>query len=303
MVAQATVGERQKSTRRWSPPEPSSVTTNDSCIGRASGLAGVIFYRGRDYALVITLLKFSSPMNRFSRAPFAGVFTRSIQYVSDRLRAVAWQWIGIVATLVVSLLLFAKVGEDVFDHESGAFDGTIRSWMTAHQTPLGMTLFAAITNAGSTVPMVVLAALVAGWLWRYRGRHTAATVVGAAALSTGAFIGIKYIFVRVRPAGALAFLHRASYSFPSGHATVSAAVLISIAYVLWREHLARGLPVVATAMGAILLIGISRMYLDVHWATDVLGGWCLGTLSAAVSASLYQVRHSRRLHGASVHTS
>ena len=204
------------------------------------------------------------------------------------LRALAWQWIGLVIVLVSALLLFAKIGEDVFEHESGTFDGAVRDWTVAHQTPLGIKAFTAITLAGGTVPAVLLAAIVAAWLWVARGRHVGAAVVSATTVSIGAFALIKEIFGRVRPIGAAAFLHRTTYSFPSGHSTGSAAVLGSIGYVVWRERLVSGRVAFWIACPIILLVGVSRVYLDLHWATDVLGGWCLGLGVAAASAGLYE---------------
>lgn len=215
----------------------------------------------------------------------------------SRLRALAWQWVGIVVALIAAMGLFAKIGEDVFEHESRAFDGAVRSWTLAHQTVLGRRVFIAITLSCGTGPMVALAAVVALWLWRARGRHVAAAVVAAATVSTACFVAVKEIFARTRPIGAAAFLHRVTYSFPSGHATSSAAVLGTIAYVLWRERLVSARVVAWGAAVAVLLIGLSRVYLDLHWATDVLGGWCLGFGVAAASAALYERWRSRIARG------
>ena len=199
-----------------------------------------------------------------------------------------WQWAGIVVALSGALLLFAKIGEDVFEHESGTFDAVVRDWFLAHQTPLGVRFFTAVTLSGGSVPMLILAIAVAAWLWIARRRHVAAAVVSAATMSIAAFGAIKWAFARTRPIGAAAFLHRVTYSFPSGHSTASAAVLGTIAYVLWREHLAAGAIVGGIASIAVLLIGLSRLYLDLHWATDVLGGWCLGLGVAAAAAGVYE---------------
>ena len=217
---------------------------------------------------------------------------RALSLSRDRilpwLRALAWEWVGLVITLAGALALFAKIGEDVFDHESGTFDGVVRDWIVAHRTRLGTEFFTGVTRAGGTVPMLVLATLAATWLWVARRRHIAAAIVLAATASVGTFAAIKAFFGRVRPVGAAAFLHRTTYSFPSGHATGSAAVLGCIGYTLWRERVASGRLVIGVGTLAVLLIGLSRVYLDLHWATDVLGGWCLGLGVAAASAGLYE---------------
>jgi membrane-associated phospholipid phosphatase len=215
-------------------------------------------------------------------------YLRGWTWAKPWLRSIAWQWVGVVIAFTGALLLFAKIGEDVFDHESGTFDGVIREWILTHRTPFGTSLFLAVTLAGGTTLVTALAAIAAFWLWFARGRHLAAVMIAAAAVATASFVAIKEIFARVGPFGAAFVPHTTSYSFPSGHATVSAAVLSTLAYVLWRERLMAGRLALATSCVLFVAIGVSRVYLDVHWATDVLGGWCLGLGVAAGCAALYE---------------
>ena len=85
-----------------------------------------------------------------------------------------------------------------------------------------------------------------------------------------------------------------TYSFPSAHATTSAAISCTLAYVFWRERLVPGAAALLGAVTVPLLVGVSRVYLDVHWAADVVGGWCAGLVIAALSAGLYNgSRHFR----------
>ena len=190
-----------------------------------------------------------------------------------------------------ALALFAKIGEDVFDHESTTFDGVVRNWAITHQSTVGFDVFYAVTWIGSTIVLTAVAVACALWLWRSAGRRVAATVVTAPAIATAAFVVIKGLFHRARPAGALR-LHELSYAFPSGHATTAAAVLVTIAYVFRRERILGGPSALLLGGGGSLLIGLSRIYLDVHWATDVLGGWAAGTFVAVLCASLYEYLRS-----------
>lgn len=208
--------------------------------------------------------------------------------------ALAWHWVAIVGASVLALAFFAKVGEDVFQHESGSFDDAVRGWMLAHQVPALWTVFLVITYVGSAFVMVPFALVVAAWLWRGPHRRIAAVVVTAPAIADGVFNAIKSVFRRVRPIGAER-LHLATYAFPSGHATTSTAVLVTIAYVLAREGMVSRRLAMALGIGGPLLVGVSRVYLDVHWTTDVLGGWALGLLVAALSAALYERIRSRVL--------
>lgn len=195
-------------------------------------------------------------------------------------------WLVVVLVGTAALLGVAKVGEDVFEHESTSFDGVVQAWMLAHQHPLADRFFVWITTIGGITGMCVLALAGAAWLW-YRGRRrVAAGVLVAPALAITLFNVVKRIYARPRPLG-LGGRVASSYSFPSGHATASAAVCCTLAYVLWREQLMRGRLALVLAIALPLLIGASRVYLNVHWATDVLGGWSAGVLVAVLSAVLY----------------
>lgn len=204
----------------------------------------------------------------------------------------ARDWAVIVAVGTIALVAFAKVGEDVFEHESTSFDGAVQGWVLAHQSPVLDRLFLWITTVGGITAMCVLAVAAAVALW-YRGRRrVAAGVLIAPTVAIGLFALVKQLYARPRPAG-LGGVVSSSYSFPSGHATASAAVCCTLGYVFWRESFVRGRVAVAFAILAPLVVGVSRVYLNVHWATDVLGGWSAGLLIAALSAVLYD-RYRRR---------
>jgi undecaprenyl-diphosphatase len=79
-----------------------------------------------------------------------------------------------------------------------------------------------------------------------------------------------------------------TYSFPSGHATTSAAVAVTLCYVLARERIISWRVAILVGGTVPLLVGLTRLYLDVHWTTDVIGGWAVGLFVAAMCASLYE---------------
>lgn len=205
-----------------------------------------------------------------------------------------------VALISVSAAAFAacaKVGEDVFNHETAPFDEPIRDWVLRHQDPRVRRAYLVATHLGAPSVVIPATALLAAWLWRRRGLPIAAAVVLAPAAATALFLAIKHLYRRERPAGG-AGLRELTYSFPSGHAAAAAAIFPTLAYVLVREGLLERERAIALGALAPLVIGSSRVYLDVHWPTDVLGGWSVGTLVAGMSAGVYEnVRRTTRLRG------
>lgn len=203
----------------------------------------------------------------------------------------------LIGASTAAIAACAKVGEDVFNKESGPFDEPIRKWVLAHQNRAVRDAFLVITRVAAPSVIIPCTAALAAWLWRERGLSIAGAVVMSPAVSLAIFSAVKRIYRRKRPDGGVR-LHELTYAFPSGHAAASAAVFGTASYVLWREGmLSRGAGG-ALAGTSTLLVGASRVYLDVHWTTDVLGGWSVGSLVAALSAAVYErVRSKTRVHG------
>jgi undecaprenyl-diphosphatase len=200
-------------------------------------------------------------------------------------------WTAIVAFAVIALLAFAALGAEVVERETSALDLGVRAWVHTHQSPALSTFFQTVSTYGSVTPLAFVA--IAGALYLvYRRRYLVALpVLVAPALGVVAYLTLKNMFARARPS-ALAYAVEGTYSFPSAHATSSSAICCTLAYVFWREHLANDTIALLFGVGVPLIVGFSRLYLDVHWTTDVLGGWSAGVLVAALSAALYNsIRH------------
>ena len=214
----------------------------------------------------------------------------SLNHLLLRLR-LSWHVLSAAAASVVGFLLFARVGEDVFAHESGSFDDAIRMWMLGHRTHALFRGLTWVTNVGSSGPLLSATLVVCIWLWRAKRRYAASGALAAPTVAIALFSAIKFVYGRTRPSGA-AYFGLQTFAFPSGHATVSMAAAVAVAFVLWRERLLSGTGAMALAVGVPLLVGFSRVYLDVHWATDVLGGWCVGLFVAGLTCTIYE--HLRR---------
>ena len=210
-------------------------------------------------------------------------------HAAPPVKALIRDWTVVVMLAIVALIGVGKVGEDVFEHETTSFDGAVQSWALAHQAAVLTPVFVFITTLGGVASMFMIA--LAGSLFlAVRGhRRAAAGTLIAPAVAVVLFTLVKRVYARSRPVG-LGGIVPSSYSFPSGHATGSTAVCCTLAYVFWREGYISRPTALTIAILPPLLIGASRIYLNVHWATDVIGGWSAGLLIAVLFAGLYD-RH------------
>ena len=136
-----------------------------------------------------------------------------------------------------------------------------------------------LSGLGSTVVLTLFTVATAGYLLLVSARTTALLVVASTLSFAGLVTLLKQAFSRMRPDAAFADYAAWGMSFPSGHASMSAAVFLTLGVLTatTRNRLSERLYVLAVAAAAALLVGASRVALGVHWGTDVLAGWALGT--------------------------
>ena len=204
-----------------------------------------------------------------------------------RGRAIGWRRLATIAVAAAGVWAFVAVSDDVLEQDTHRFDAAVRRWILAHRIGAGGPISHALEWAGDAIVMASAALVAAAWLWWRRGRHAAAGVVLAPAVAVLLYNVAKFSVGRARPAGAAA-RDVLTYAFPSGHAVMSAAVCGTLAYVFYREGVIRAWLALPLAVVAPVVMGLSRVYLDMHWATDVIGGWSAGVVIAALSAMLYE---------------
>lgn len=225
---------------------------------------------------------------------------RSGPRIRRRPEGLAPHYLLLAGLSTAALAACAKLGEDVFSRETAPFDEPVRRWFLTHQGVAGDRVFLLASRVGGPSVVIPFSAAVGLWLRGQRSLPIAGTVMIAPATALLLFLSIKHLYRRQRPAGAVAHGEK-TYSFPSGHSAASAAIFGTLAYVLWREEMLPGPAACALSVVPPLIIGTSRLYLDVHYATDVLGGWSVGGVVAAMSALVYErVRTLTREHGVPV---
>ena len=184
-------------------------------------------------------------------------------------------------------------------------DGSTRvdSWITkrlvAHRTDALTSLAQGVSRVGSTSVLLPVVAVAAGLLvWRHRVL-LAGLLVAACAGSIGLYDVTKAVVDRPRPPAGIRLATAAGSSFPSGHAAQSLATYAALAIVVatvWRP--ARFAGWLAAAV-IVLGVGWARVYLGMHWTTDVAAGWLIG--AAWLVLVIMLTRPARALFAGSIH--
>ena len=189
--------------------------------------------------------------------------------------------------------LFVELAEQVRLTTSAVnhADQIIHTWFGHEREAAATVLLTTATAIGGSAGLAAIVAVVAAVLLVRKERASAiflaVTAVAGSLLNTG----LKMIFARARPDLASALAVAASYSFPSGHAMNSFINFGALAYIALRQPWPWGAKSAALAMALtlVVLIGVSRVYLGVHWASDIAAGWSAGTVWVASTVVAFEM--------------
>lgn len=208
-----------------------------------------------------------------------------------------WARYGLIALallfgVAVPLYFFGRLAEDVIEHEVFFFDAPILQFMHVHATPTLDAVMVFFAYAGSARVLLPLNVAVLGVLmWRHARVHQVFWLLatGGAALIN---LMAKNAFMRVRPALWISILPETTFSFPSGHAMQSMAVSLALVILLWGTRW-RWLAIVV-AIGFVGWVGACRVYLGVHYPSDILAGWTASIAWVAGLAAVQRFRERRQ---------
>jgi undecaprenyl-diphosphatase len=179
-----------------------------------------------------------------------------------------------VTLAVAVLFLFSWLAEEVFEGDTQKFDEAMRAAINQHASPTLTSVMRFITFFGSTAFIVGLGICVVIlfiWIkWKHAAFLFTITMAGALALNGV----LKFFFHRARPKAYFG-VAPTSYSFPSGHSLYSLCFYGMLAFIISArlQSLAVSFVVWTLAVSLILLVGMSRIYLGVHYPNDVLAGY------------------------------
>jgi membrane-associated phospholipid phosphatase len=210
-------------------------------------------------------------------------------YVTVGVFLVAGALIAIVATLG-----FAELAEHVLAGGTQAFDVAVLQWIHVHQSPMLTRLMVEMTYLGTGTVVMTVVGVTALFLWHTEHKHSARLLLAATAGNIILNGALKFLYHRPRPQVFEWQTVAVSSSFPSGHAMSATVVYGTVAYLLMRlqKHLWAKTLTLIGAIILILLICLTRLYLGVHYPSDVLGGiivglawaaFCMATLEASLA--------------------
>ena len=178
---------------------------------------------------------------------------------------------GLFILILLPLYFFGNLAEDVVKKEVFFFDNPVLLYLHQLASPTLDSVMIFFTRAGSAMAIIPFNILVFAFLaFRKKWRQSVfwlSAVAGAALMNLLA----KHAFARVRPDLWLSLLPETTFSFPSGHAMQSMAVGCALVVLLWRTKWR--VPMMIVAALFVAAVGTSRMYLGVHYPSDILAGW------------------------------
>lgn len=204
--------------------------------------------------------------------------------------------------LAALLFLFLRLAWEIGEGESFALDERL---MLALRTsdpsvPVGPAWFKNVmlqlTALGGGPVLWLVTFIVTGYLLATRRRASAAFLIASVALGMLLNSLLKDLFMRPRPELVAHLVEVQTTSFPSGHAMNSAIVYLTLGGLLARSESRRVVRVylLATAIALTIIVGFSRIYLGVHWPSDVAAGWCIGAAWALACSMLFHRLQRRR---------
>jgi undecaprenyl-diphosphatase len=211
--------------------------------------------------------------------------------VARFVNVVGLELVGGIVVLTLGAWIFGLTVEALSEGDTH-LDTRFAAWLHEHATDGWTTFFENVTRLGNVPVLAAVTAVAAIVLARKRLTSELELLLLAAVGAEILTVGLKLGFERERPFFPDPLATESTYSFPSGHASVSLAVYGTIGFIAARYAATRWrqIGILAAAAALVLLIGFSRLYLGVHYLSDVIAGFSLGLAWVALCVVLLHLR-------------
>jgi membrane-associated phospholipid phosphatase len=197
-----------------------------------------------------------------------------------------------LAACLLALFIFSVLAQEILEKETFSFDTAILLQIHQWANPVLDQVVLRITALGNPVFVVTIAislfALLLKWKQIWEAKIFVLACVGTVILDKG----LKLFFARPRPQLWTRLIVEPSYSFPSGHAIGSMVLYGFLAYTLSAKFPRASGWIYGIAAGLIGAIGMSRLYLGVHWVTDIIAGFSIGLFWLVGCITLIKIQKS-----------
>ncbi|MEG1142646.1 MAG: phosphatase PAP2 family protein [Clostridia bacterium] len=196
-------------------------------------------------------------------------------------------FIIITIPIIIFFILSIVIKFNIYSEYEGIIYYNITKYMSSDLTNIVI----GITNIGGVIPtMIICLLLIMFSKTRFKyGIPISFSVI----VATGLNLILKEIFCRQRPS-ILRLVYETNFSFPSGHAMVSSALYLTLIFFILKFVKSKYIKILISSLLSILivLIGISRVYLGVHYSFDILGGWLMGFVIAFSSYLIFTKKYN-----------
>ena len=195
-------------------------------------------------------------------------------------------WLGGTA---LAFGMFVRITRELIEGEVGAMDSAIQLAVANERTPWLTTAAVDVTALGSITLVILFSAFTLLVLLVLRDRLGALQLVAASAGAGILTLVTKNIIERIRPEEAQRLIVVSGFSYPSGHSLSTSALYLTIAIIAGRyvQHLGARATIFLAVSAVLIMIGASRVYLGVHYPTDVVSGISLGAAWALLLAGFF----------------
>jgi undecaprenyl-diphosphatase len=197
-----------------------------------------------------------------------------------------WRALGVRALFVFGVaggaaLVLAEIVEELIEGETMSVDHDVDRWLQQLRSPALEAVMRVVTRGGDPDVVTCFVAAMVAYAFHRRVYRSGIAMLLAPSVAGLVSFSMKKLFERERPRLSPRIDLPESFAFPSGHALSATVALGVAAIVMGRLHPRWRIPFALSAGTAALVIGFSRVYLGVHWPTDIAAGYAIGTILVA----------------------